>query len=238
MKKLTLMLISLMILSLVESCQKKEEFDNVNVALAVNKPVNNTSTELTTLSGRFITSGKMEMVDHGFDVIAGGTLYHFPLGTIGKPGKIESIQKFPVGDTSSLQVTLYALDKNGKYYSSNGDASAPFQPPVLVTDEHTYDGNFDNFYCNITNNTPATCTIMDYGIEYYDTKASAYVPFSFATGPVSAPSVNANGSISATLFDYGVTYPYYHYVMAFNVLTSQTIKVVGPDQSFVGSNVK
>lgn len=164
-----LVLLSFTLIFTFNSCQK-EEYKNPNLKLIVNDPVNTGDTTWL-FSGKIITSGKIELFNHGFEATAGSNPVRFDLGTLNKGGAIEFSTTLPMGVIPS-DVVFYATDYDGNVYSSNGLNK---EVPVIITNpQHTSDLSYEYFSATINNSAPGSYVVFDYGIDYRLATSSVY----------------------------------------------------------------
>lgn len=248
MRKINLiLLVPVMILMLFGSCQK-EKYENVNLVMMLNAPVPTSTVDEYILSGRIISSGKIDLADCGFDVEIGGTWYRYSIGEIKKAGKVQGTFKID-GGTDMTDIVFYAIDKYGHTYSSdvNGGPSNPTNPttplvnPLSLSDpQHTAGSGYENFSASATNSDNLNYAVMEYGIEYYDPKTDPNAwqhSFSFFMGNNTESTVEMAYSFdsSTTPFIPATNYTYRYYVIVIRLTDGATGKFYGNESFFTSS---
>jgi hypothetical protein len=226
-----ILLISIVLLSLFNSCQK-EENKSMNLKLIAYEP-ENIGGQQWLFQGRVISSGKVDLSEHGFEIAVGGNVQRYPLGALSKVGEIEFVLDVPGGMTVSDAV-LYAYDKNGNIYSSKETTYASSAPVMVSAPVHSSDFNNEYFSGVINNLNTAEYTVMEYGLEYRETSSSTWTKYAFAVNPDTNPSIPVNGAISTSTstFSAVTNYSIRFYVIVHRNSDSTTTTVYSGESAF------
>ncbi len=222
MKEKNLVLIlALLFFSVFSACQK-EEYKNVNIKLEVD-PVT-IETDEYVLSGRIISSGKIELSEYGFNLGTGTNIQNYPLGSISKAGKV----RFRVAAPGNVngprpELELYAFDQYGNYYSSWGEVNLPdpdsgLQPQIeFIQPLHYAGSNAEVFEASVSNLNTDAFFVREYGIYYRSKTNSDWTPYLFDAIKIGDASFLINGMIEA----YSTFTPLTGYEYKFYVVTER-----------------
>lgn len=241
MRKISLaLLVPVMILTLFGSCQK-EKYENVNLVMVLNPAQPTATADEYILSGRIVSSGKIDLADCGFDVEISGSWYRYSVGAVKKAGNVQGTFKIN-GGTNITDMVFYAIDKYGHSYSSKVNGSTGTVDPVsnpmqLSAPQHTSGGGYENFSTSASNLSGGTYAVVEYGIEYYDPKNDV-IPWShsfiFSSTPNTDPSIEMAYSFSSTNspFASATDYTYRYYVVVMRLSDGVTGKFYGSQDAF------
>ncbi|HVD97056.1 MAG TPA: hypothetical protein VNB90_02555 [Cytophagaceae bacterium] len=257
MKKKNLFLsLSIVLLSLLGACQK-EEYKNDNILMTVGAPVmvSNSASKIAAsslpasssddsykISGRILSSGKIDLSDYGFDVTVGTDVSRFSLGAKKGPGSVSTTINVPAGSVLG-EIVLYGYDKYGNYFSSKGNGgSGDFINPLTISiPTYASTGSYDDFTGTILNSNNSNYTVMQIGLQFRDPKAAPdWNSGGIGAYPFTANSNNQNyipidGQVPYTgsPFINGTSYACRFFAVVQRNSDGQTQMVYGGETSFV-----